>query len=973
MLRLFLENRELELDENIQFAITRQFEDITNPTTIINDWSKTVRIPSTPNNDKIFGHIFSVDKTIVEGSNKLGIYFNPYKKIDFRLVDDSNVILTGYAKNISVDKDYYNLTLNGELGKVFQEMKKITFDTKTEDTKYLIDGSKYVNEQINKDLIWELWRSGSGIDTTLRTRDEQEYRLEEIIGFAPNNSYSDGFDYKTFQLENENSSKKFSEVLDTKAGGKYEDVTGIAADTVIGNGLLPREIGEYRSYYQLPYIYFNKLFQIFTKKAEEITGYKTYLSPIWFSNENPYWSKLVYMLERFDTKEEAESYEGITEYLPLSSFILNNSSGEILAAPNTYIPQVHNQIRVTYTDEVFENVRQHFIEDKIDSIVINKQKIQVKLTVTNPFNYKNTVVGVSTDKIIFGPSTQLFVVFRLLNSTGQPVGFSKNVIVGENYNGGSINGDWNIIKVGSLNNTVDRTWEITFDIDLTMLIDRNTVNDRFTVDVSSYFNSNIAYLFYLNEYDTYLNNRIAPQTINISITGGSKYSIYTNNTIKRSGYNFTLNDLWNNEFNLFNEILNYCKQYRIGVFCDYINKQLIYIPLSEYFKDFTIEDWTNKVDYSRDYHIEPITFQNKYILFNYDKYETELNKKYSEKYGLKFGEYKLSTDYEFNNDTKMLFENSKIVIPSTDTLLGWENLYKNLSIQYTLPAEITIDTKDNDSKNMSIFGGIAFYKGLTSFDVTSGLSDVIISDDTSLQTLNQTYFYTQKGQEDKYINISTYPSLDIVYGENLCTYTTPSENYTYLRNNYDNKLGIYKNFWENYINERYNIQNKIVTCYVYLKPNEFADFKFNKFVKINNQLYFVNKIYDYDIDATTPTKVDLITVQDIEGYTKNEFRIFNIYYKNGDNYELWNDRIHYIDLDPHTSKTIYITSNTDIDWSADQGIQNNLEVNGKVGYGRIQAGNKAPVTLFNDEYGPVEGYVEFSNGRDTQKIFVRVR
>lgn len=980
MLRLFFENKELELNESVQVAITKQFEDITNPTSIINDWSKTVKIPNTSHNNKIFGHIYNIDRLIVDGDYKLmGVYFNPYKKIDFRLQWGDAIVMTGYAKNISVDKDGYSITLNGELGKVFQEMKKITFDTTTEDTEYLIDGAKYVSENISKDLIYDLWRNGAGLNTTLYTRDEQDYRLEEVIGFAPNNSYSEDFDYKTFQMTDSNTSKKFSEVLDEQAktvlgaGKTYVDATGIAADTVIGNGLLPREIGEYRSYLQQPYIFFNKLFQIFTTKTEEITGYKSELHPSWFNDENPYWAKLVYMLERFDTKEELESYEGLTQHLPLASFLLNNGGGEILQAPNTYIPQVQNQIRVTYSDEVFDKVRQDFIDDKIDSIIINKQKIPVKLKLTNPYDYNNNAVGTSTDKIIFNPTTQLFIVFRILDVYGHPIAFSRNVVVGENYNGGSINGDWNIIKVGELSNTSDRTWEIDFNIEFTLLIDRNIVGDNFNVDISAYFNSNVAFLFYLNEYDTYQRNRIAPQTINVSISDGAKYNINTNNTTRRSGYKFTLNELWNNEFNPFDEILNYCKQFRIGVFCDNISKSLIFTPLAQYFNDFAIKDWTEKIDYSRDYHIEPITFHNKYILFNYDKYETELSKKYNEKYGLNYGEYKLSTDYEFNNDVNSLFKFGKISIPSTDALLSWGNIHDNLSVVYTLPAEIYIDTKDKDSKNMSIFGSMAFYKGLQRFDTGNGLRGVKITDDTPLQSLNQTYFYTQNGDSNKLVAVSTYPLLDINYSDNICTFTTPSENYTYLKANYDNKYGIYKNFWENYLNERYNKQNKIVTCYVYLTPQDYINFKWNNFIRINNQLFFVNKIYDYNIDENIPTKVDLITIQDLKGYTDNNFRFFNIYFKDGNNYELYNENWHYIDIDQHSSYTIYITSNVDINWSADSGLQQNVEVNGEVGSGVIAAGNKTPVVLYNDEYGPVEGYLEFSNGRDTQKIFVRVR
>ena len=64
MLRLFIEDKEVELNESVQVAITKQFEDLSNPTTIINDWSKTVSIPFTQNNHKLFGHIYNPDRVI---------------------------------------------------------------------------------------------------------------------------------------------------------------------------------------------------------------------------------------------------------------------------------------------------------------------------------------------------------------------------------------------------------------------------------------------------------------------------------------------------------------------------------------------------------------------------------------------------------------------------------------------------------------------------------------------------------------------------------------------------------------------------------------------------------------------------------------------------------------------------------------------------------------------------------------------
>ena len=92
--------------------------------------------------------------------------------------------------------------------------------------------------------------------------------------------------------------QQFSSIL----GDSFKADTGIDADSVIPNGLLPREIGEYRSYLQLPFIYWNKLFQMFQAKAEEITGYKFDLDGTFFTPSNPDWYNLVYMLKSFSNE-----------------------------------------------------------------------------------------------------------------------------------------------------------------------------------------------------------------------------------------------------------------------------------------------------------------------------------------------------------------------------------------------------------------------------------------------------------------------------------------------------------------------------------------------------------------------------------------------------------------------------------------------------------------------------------------------
>lgn len=998
MLRLFLQNYEIELTEDIQVAITKQFEDITNPTSIINDWSKTVKIPATSTNNKIFGHLNNVDKLTVSESGTIGVYFDPYKKIDFRLQWGDAIVMTGYAKNVSCAKDYYNLTLNGELGKVFQEMKKITFDKSTEDTKYLIDGSLYIDETINKDLIYRLWNNEPDFDNlklvdkyiwsinaTTGEKEKQanlEYKTQNYLGFAPNNAFEEDFDYKTFQKNNQNTSMKLSEVLDERVQviennteATYQSVVGIAADTVIGDGMLPRDIGEYRSYMQLPYIYWNKLFQIFTEKAKEITGYDCILNQDWFNYTNPYWSRLVYMLKKLGNDKNAKMHNVYSQ--SLGTYVNNGH--------NRYTPSFKSPgVWQAFTNADIESIKTDFTNNKFDTINFTSLlPLNIKLN-----NCKYTISGsqpaqqtIATQKYaIFANGYRFNVVFRVKNENGAVVYTLPEVPLYTSFNG-RFNYD-NGVVIDNFPKVKDGYYEININIPFGLYINRSEVGNSFSIEYTIYSVTplnDVDIIFYGTNTGDYSITSVPSDGVVLLpaeiVFTATNTTLDTSNS-KRSFSGFTLNDLWNNEVNLFDEILNYCKMYRIGIFCDYFNKQINFRPLNSFFNDYTIEDWTEKVDLSKDYHIEPITFDNKYVKFNYKKNETDLNKQYNDRFGLNFGEYKLTTQYEFNTSEKELFKDVKSAFSTTDMVLSWENLYTYMKIVYTLPAEINVSNKDKDKKVKDIFGSMLFFNGNKTFDNTNGLRSVSITDDTDFQTLNKTYFYTQNGQEGRYIKSLKYPELDIVYDKQLCTFATPLENYTYKANSYNNKKGIYENFWKNYLDERYNIQNKIVTCYIYLKPSDYINFSFNKFVKINNQIYMVNKIYDYDITSSAPTKVDLITIQNIEGYT--EAVTFDWFVLYDSDMKEWNYYQDYVTLTGvNQTKTIYVSSSKPVTWtdtsSALQSMliyYNNDESNATYASGTIPAGEKIPVTFKMVESYDEFGDVIFKSGDKEYKVSV---
>ena len=866
MTRLFIENREIELDESVQFAITKQFEDLSNPTNIINDWSKTVSIPFTATNNAIFGHIYNPDRLIVVGSSDTltGIYFDPLKKLDMRLQDGDNVLMTGYAKmneiKQSKGKGTYEITLFGQLGKVLQEMSKITFDTTTNDTKYLIDGSKYLEEYINKELVYNSWNSTGQKQSVLQEKwyyvmnpqtgevvkkPNLAYKVTDIIGFAPNNSFDNGFDYKTYQTK----SSKFETFTSTLENTNFEEMTNVSPDSVIPNGLLPREIGEYRSYLQIPFIYWNKFFQMFNKKAKELTGYTIELDDTWFNSSNPYYYNLVMMAARPYDNQSDDVYTngyyfrilGGTDlrwgstwnvnkdgYLGISTNASDKSETYPLLNSSTFTVTTNEKVWLGPIKLVMQ-VPANFVNNKRKSITWKTDKtLQIRKDIINA----DTNAIIDTTYVYYGPS-----VTPSYNTFTVPV---ESYEINASYNG------WDIILPAQT---------ITKNIgSATHLKIKYTARFNAAVDDTPWESNGKTYNPGSSKISSlYPYNVMNAVSISFPVTTGTK---------------ITFNDLWNNEFSPFSEIIKYCKIFRIAISVDDANKTIKYTRQNTYFNSYKILDWTDKIDLSKDYTIKPISFENKYVLFNYEKSDLKGQEDYQKRFGYNYGEKILNTNYNFNNETKNLFEKQKVYtsINNSDNVLSWNSLWENKQIVYTNCGELFVLCKDKDDKYKKQFGNYFFFQGLATFSTQSPMRSVVITDDSDLQIDNNIRCY---GQTWNYTDVSTYPKLTTIWTDNgqkkLCIFNKPSMSYSTTQD-FTNAKGIYDLFWKNYLDERYSIQNKIMTCYLRLTQTDFVNFKFSNFVKIGNMLYFVNKIYDFNVESNGTTKVDLISIQDINGY-----------------------------------------------------------------------------------------------------------
>ena len=845
MVELYIAGQQVELDETVSFTINRYFEDTTDPTNIYSEWSKTITIPRTLHNNKIFGSIWNPDRLISSGTTDFGLDFDPYKRIDMRLERNGTLLLSGYLKVLSITQKGYQCTLNGELGKVIQELKKLTFDNTMytgTDIKYLINGEDYYNETMSNELVYNIWNTPKASNELRKTTDAG-YKPTDIIGYTPLNILTDSkvLDMTTFQAA-DGTAVKFSDVLDRTTNPSFVEATHCDGSTAIGDGLKPRDIGEWRSYLQQPFIYFNQLFQIVGSKCKELTGYTFSLDKSWFNDSNPYWNNMTMTLNNFDDAD-------------------NSFTG------NYYRTHFVYSTSIKWQPEDLKNTQRSIgfkYADKKEGIEILGSDDMT----FNSSNFGNVGYSFSGDFTLW--ATNSYKDESLKDNVAMIIGIYK-------YVNGQADQIHQIILV-SAKSTVKAELQSLYPRATFVVNDFKLMSNNAYCDIPVYGNFysqssdvnvtfGVSAVFYGKDWDGVYPFKKGEASVSVvslyeKANTGIELAANVYDKYTRSGAKVTLNNLWDNSYNIFDCILNYCKMFRIGIFVDQQTKQLKFSPYKQYFSRYKISDWTDKVDYNSDFEVVPITFENKWVLFNYDDFSSAGNLAYKKLYGLQFGEKKVDTRYVFNTETKNLFSGIKPPVEASDNILSWTDLYENKKIVYTLAAESFISPKDDNDKLIDNFGTFYLDCGITAFDTESNLRSNVITDDSQVQRSTGKYYYNQYLNKKETAN---YHKLSPVFAQRIMTFAVPAESFTYQ--SYTGKTDIFNEIWKDYLNERYNVQNKKVTCYIKLSQSDFTQFDFNNFVLIGNQLYMVNKIFDYNPDELL-TKVELITIQNIKAYLK---------------------------------------------------------------------------------------------------------
>ena len=163
--RLFLGNEEVEFSTPPQILFNYSETELTNPTIVKNSYSKTITIEGTKQNNKIFGHIYNMQRIQGYNGSIMGSAFNPLVKTDFTLYYNGSIYESGYFKLDEVRRNnnliQYDISLYGGLGDYFYNLSFREDGTPMElsDLKYEweVDNDQELGFKINKEAVNEAW------------------------------------------------------------------------------------------------------------------------------------------------------------------------------------------------------------------------------------------------------------------------------------------------------------------------------------------------------------------------------------------------------------------------------------------------------------------------------------------------------------------------------------------------------------------------------------------------------------------------------------------------------------------------------------------------------------------------------------------------------------------------------------------------------------------------------------------------
>ena len=915
--RLYIKGQECDLNETFAVQLSYTAEDTESPSAVITEYSKTVTLPRTGNNDLIFNFIGDLDRV----QDNETYYFNPLERIPMLLTYKGSTVLEGYAKLENISNDSYSVTLYSGVADFFY-----SFSTDTDGDTFTIDRLRFETDldfDITKETVNTAWQR-------LKNPNKTGTNKWDTINFAPMyNGLPEDIDAGK-ALINISGSSVFTASTMTSDGNTYETYQdNMLALSSFSGEHTEWEIGDLRSYCQRPVLNVKKFFEAVQTTAYE-KGFILNLDEGFFNSLNPYYSKTwltMPMLTQLETDGQTWTGRCSSTYTedvkPKTEASANVIFTGQLNGTEVSLPDVNGKSNLNIKFSLSADVNYSGSELYTGFLMHNYNSTQTGNTSDDSYNQNNNsgiviqfiVKDVDNDAIIAASPT--YTLSSLID--GQVKKYPSYVGYGSNQEG----------IAGTFKNNSGR-WDFTG-------IGGNTEFDAVVEDIPRVNNMSVSMVVYSyatklyrdNEYwlDT-LRKGEEIKTLRGHVNDGEL--IFTSFGKTGSNAHITARMMFSNMGSVADYMIGFSKMFGLKWLQE--GKTINLMTRNRYYTK-TINDYSDDSDRSN-IKTEPLTHNKRYYDLKNDADETYFTEKYKRDWGAEYGRQRVDTGYKFDSDVEEFFKDlvykggvyGKMKSNYYRHIKGknWNGMSNREWIPSPILDKITYslvkngndpdDTKDievgmdvikyinysptarydcndrmcfADSSDGAVDGDsvLLFYNGYKEQKDANGFPiDYMLTDDLeamfALNGDNATWLITSTefdttGKRIAY-KYDALPDFGRYYtdGTNSIVLSLdmgePKELYCDLASNPNST--IYSRFWKRYLIDQMNVDARKINVPLLYRAGMDAQ-TLRDFIKIDNQIYMLNSA-DYNVGTTGLTDSELIKINDVYNYTQGQTLIY---------------------------------------------------------------------------------------------------
>ena len=915
--RLYIKGQECDLNDTFAVQLSYTAEDTESPSSVITEYSKTITLPRTGNNDFIFNFIGDLDRV----QDNEATYFNPLERIPMLLTYKGSTVLEGYAKLESISNDSYSVTLYSGVADFFY-----SFSTDTDGDTFTIDRLRFESDldfDITKETVNTAWQR-------LKNPNKTGTNKWDTVNFAPMyNGLPEDMDAGK-ALINISGSSVFTASTMTSDGNTYKTYQdNMLALSSFSDEHTEWEIGDLRSYCQRPVLNVKKFFEAVQTTAYE-KGFIFKLDEGFFNNLNPYYSKTwltMPMLTQLETDGQTWTGRCSSTYTedvkPKTEATANVIFTGELNGTEVSLPDVNGKSNLNVKFSLSADVDYSGSELYTGFLMHNYNSTQTGQTFDDSYKQNNNsgiviqfiVKDVDNDAII--AASPAYTLSSLID--GQLKKYPSYVGYGSNQEG----------IAGTFKNNSGR-WEFTG-------IGGNTEFEGVVEDIPRVNTMSVSMVVYSYATKLYRDNEYwldslrkgeEIKTLRGHVNDGDL--IFTSFGKTGSNAHITARMMFSTMGSVADYLIGFSKMFGLKWLQE--GKTINLMTRNRYYTK-TINDYSDDSDRSS-IKTEPLTHNKRYYDLKNDADETYFTEKYKRDWGAEYGRQRVDTGYRFDSDVEEFFKDlaykggvyGKMKSNYYRHIKGknWNGTTDREWIPSPILDKITYslvkngndpdDTKDievgmdvikyinfsptarydcndrmcfTDSSDGAVDGDsvLLFYNGYKEQKDANGFPiDYMLTDDLeamfALNGDNATWLITSTefdttGKRIAY-RYDELPDFGRYYtdGTNSIVLSLdmgePKELYCDLASNPNST--IYSRFWKRYLTDQMNVDARKINVPLLYRTGMDAQ-TLRDFVRIDNQIYMLNSA-DYNVGTTGLTDSELIKINDVYNYTQGQTLIY---------------------------------------------------------------------------------------------------